>query len=40
MEKGKGLRYNDGKLRYDLEQPQARRDLIEVLTYGDRKSVV
>lgn len=40
MEKGKGLRYNDGKLRYDLEQPQARRDLIEVLTYGAKKYTI
>lgn len=35
--KGGGLRFNDGKLRYDLEHPLARRDLIDVITYGANK---
>lgn len=33
----KGLRFNDGKPRYDLENPLARRDMIDGLTYGARK---
>jgi len=32
--KGKGLRFNDGKLRYDLVEPRAHRDMVEVLTDG------
>lgn len=35
--KGAGLRYNQGKLRYDLVQPHAHRDMVEVLTYGANK---
>ena len=30
--KGNGLRFNQGKLRYDLVEPRAHRDMIEVLT--------
>lgn len=33
----KGLRYNEGKLRYDLEHPIAREGLIKVLTKGAEK---
>ena len=32
--KGKGLRFNQGKLRYDLVEPRAHRDMVEVLTDG------
>lgn len=32
--KGKGLRFNQGKLRYDLVEPHAFRDFVEVLTDG------
>lgn len=39
-EKGKGLRYNNGKLRYDLEHPFSRRDFVDVLTYGADKYTV
>jgi len=31
---GNGLRYNNGKLRYDLVEPRAHRDMVEVLTDG------
>jgi hypothetical protein len=37
QKKGGGLRFNEGKLRYDLEHPLARRDLVKVLTYGANK---
>lgn len=30
----KGLRYNSGKLRYDLVHPEAHEGMIKVLTYG------
>jgi hypothetical protein len=36
-EKGNGLRYNQGKLRYDLVHPKAHADMVEVLTYGVTK---
>lgn len=32
--RGQGLRYNQGKLRYDLVEPHAHRDMVEVLTDG------
>jgi Domain of unknown function (DUF5664) len=32
--KGNGLRYNQGKLRYDLVEPHAMRDFVQVLTDG------
>ena len=32
--KGKGLRFNQGKLRYDLVEPRAHHDMVEVLTDG------
>ena len=35
--KGDGLRYNKGKLRYDLVNPLAHRDMVKVLTYGANK---
>lgn len=35
--RGTGLRYNNGKLRYDLVQPDAHRDMVEVLTMGAGK---
>lgn len=35
--KGKGLRFNKGKLRYDLVQPQAFEDFVRVLTDGAEK---
>lgn len=35
--KGKGLRFNKGKLRYDLVEPRAHRDMVEVLTDGANK---
>lgn len=34
MEKEQGLRYNEGKLRYDLTSPIAIKGLVEVLTKG------
>jgi hypothetical protein len=34
---GKGLRYNQGKLRYDLVHAKAERDMVDVLTYGASK---
>lgn len=37
MSKKEGLRYNEGKLRYDLEHPIARKGLIEVLSFGANK---
>lgn len=36
-ERGRALRYNDGKLRYDLVQGDAHRDMVEVLTIGAKK---
>lgn len=35
--KGTGLRYNSGKLRYDLVNYQAHRDMVKVLTIGAEK---
>jgi hypothetical protein len=35
--KGNGLRFNKGKLRYDLVEPRAHRDMVEVLTDGAEK---
>jgi len=35
--RGTGLRYNSGKLRYDLVQGDAHKDMIEVLTMGANK---
>lgn len=35
--KGNGLRFNKGKLRYDLVEPRAHRDMVKVLTYGANK---
>ncbi len=35
--KGGGLRFNKGKLRYDLVEPRAHRDMVKVLTYGATK---
>jgi hypothetical protein len=35
--KGNGLRFNRGKLRYDLVEPRAHRDMVEVLTDGANK---
>ena len=32
-----GLRYNEGKLRYDLVPPSASEALAEVLTHGAKK---
>jgi len=34
---GKGLRFNQDKLRYDLVEPRAHRDMVKVLTYGAKK---
>jgi hypothetical protein len=35
--KGSGLRFNKGKLRYDLVDPLAHRDMVQVLTDGANK---
>ena len=35
--KGEGMRFNEGKLRYDLVEPRAFRDFVEVLTDGANK---
>ena len=35
--KGGGLRFNQGKLRYDLVHPKAHADMVDVLTYGASK---
>ena len=35
--KGTGLRYNEGKLRYDLIHPKALKELVSVLTRGASK---
>jgi 5'(3')-deoxyribonucleotidase len=34
---GGGLRFNHGKLRYDLVEPRAHRDMVDVLTMGANK---
>lgn len=36
-ELGKGLRYNTGKLRYDLVHPEAHKRMVEILTKGAEK---
>ena len=33
----KGIRYNEGKLRYDLIHPQAEKGLVQVLAMGANK---
>lgn len=35
--KGEGLRFNKGKLRYDLVHPKAHEDMVQVLTDGANK---
>ena len=35
--KGTGMRFNQGKLRYDLVEPHAHKDLVQVLTDGANK---
>lgn len=35
--KGGGLRFNQNKLRYDLVEPRAHRDMVKVMTYGATK---
>lgn len=35
--KGNGLRFNQGKLRYDLVHPRAHEDMVDVLTMGAEK---
>lgn len=35
--KGSGLRFNKGKLRYDLVHPKAHEDMVKVLTMGAEK---
>ena len=35
--KGNALRYNSGKLRYDLVEPRAHEDMVKVLTVGANK---
>lgn len=37
--KGNGLRFNEGKPRYDLVNPEALEDMVKVLTYGANKYV-
>jgi len=37
---GTGLRFNSGKLRYDLIHPKAMEDMVKVLTYGADKYTV
>lgn len=39
-DKGGGLRFNSGKLRYDLVDPRAHEDMVKVLTYGAEKYTV
>lgn len=34
---GKGLRFNEGKLRYDLVHPDAHEDMVKVLEVGAKK---
>ena len=35
--KGDAIRFNQGKLRFDLVNPQAHKDMVEVLTHGAEK---
>ena len=35
--RGQGMRFNNGKLRYDLTQSEAHKDMVEVLTMGANK---
>jgi len=37
---GSGLRFNQGKLRYDLLHPKALEDMVDILTYGANKYTV
>ncbi len=37
INKGEGLRFNEGKLRYDLVEPFAHEKMVEVLTLGATK---
>lgn len=37
IEKGKALRFNEGKLRYDLVHPYAHEEMVKVLTVGAEK---
>lgn len=37
MPPNEGLKYDDGKLRYDLIPPIAMEELAKILTYGSRK---
>lgn len=37
VKKGSGLRFNSGKLRYDLVHPWAHEQMIKILTKGDLK---
>lgn len=37
MQEDKALRYNEGKLRYDLINPQALEGLVKVFTFGAQK---
>ena len=38
--KGKGMRFNSGKLRYDLVHPKSHEDMVKVLTYGANKYTI
>ena len=35
--KEEGLRFNEGKLRYDLVNPQAHEGMVDILTFGATK---
>lgn len=37
MKRGNGLRFNEGKTRFDLVHPDAHRDMVEILTMGANK---
>lgn len=37
MEKKEGLRFNEGKLRYDLLPPKALKEMAKIMTYGATK---
>ena len=37
MSKGEGLRFNEGKRRYDLVHPWAHEQMVNVLTKGVQK---
>ena len=36
-DKGEAIRFNQDKLKYEYVNPQAHRDMVEVLTYGSKK---